>query len=81
MREMTLLRSPQARQILLLQKGAHQEVREVSALGQKPTGVLCDTMLSLSCPWVGQVWTHSLLGWLIRKRPSLQGALRTNKFQ
>jgi hypothetical protein len=28
-------------------------------------------MLSLSCPWIGQVW--ALRGWLIRKGPGWEG--------
>jgi hypothetical protein len=38
-----------------LQKGTHQEVWEASTLGGKSTEVLSDAMLSLSCPWIGQV--------------------------
>jgi hypothetical protein len=56
MKEMTLLRSQWARQNLLPQKSApQQEVWEVCTLLGKSAGVLSDTMLSLYCPWIGQI--------------------------
>jgi hypothetical protein len=37
------------------EKGAHQKVWEACTLGRKSAGVLSGAMLSLSCPWIGQV--------------------------
>jgi hypothetical protein len=50
-------------------------------LGRKSAGFYSDAMLSLSCPGLGRFWAHGLCGWLIRKGPGWDGALRTKKFK
>jgi hypothetical protein len=50
-------------------KGSHQEVWEIFTLVGRSKGVFTDVMLSLSCPWIGQVWGSQstwLASWLAR---------------